>query len=344
MSRVIDVSSKLGEYMLKGWVLTDRACPKGCNVPLMRSPNGTAPIVHFCANCDGDPSNISSGSSSTSTRPRVDRADPSSPSLASSTHYSRASTPPTEISSALSSPTFAPPMDTAETLRRRQQSDNASIEIGKRLLKGWAMLADECPNAGCYGIPLVRPPKLGGGKDPRKECVACGTVYVDEKDASGWDRLVPLDATIGRQQNVPSSSSVTPSAGPSNELSSREDKGKGAVYEKTPQVPETLLLSPTSLSVQPTVFQSALPPAQTTRSVPQPTRVAPSGPSALQVSSHALETALVALSERLVRLSSVPDVVDPLSIGQTAEAISRVTQALSQVKHLQAGVPLRNAS
>lgn len=81
---------------------------------------------------------------------------------------SRSSTPPTDISSALSSPTFAPPIDTAETLRRRQQSDAASSEIGKRLLKGWAMLADECPNPRCYGVPLVRPPLAGGGKDPRK--------------------------------------------------------------------------------------------------------------------------------------------------------------------------------
>lgn len=30
------------------------------------------------------------------------------------------------------------------------------------------MLADECPNTQCYGIPLVRPPKSGAEKDPRK--------------------------------------------------------------------------------------------------------------------------------------------------------------------------------
>ena len=60
------------------------------------------------------------------------------------------------------------PVDTDTILRRRQQSDRASIEIGNRLLKGWAMLADECPGADCYGVPLVRPPKPGGGRDPRK--------------------------------------------------------------------------------------------------------------------------------------------------------------------------------
>lgn len=53
-------------------------------------------------------------------------------------------------------------------MHRRAQSDMASSEIGKRMLRGWAMLAEECPNEYCYGVPLVRPPKAGGGKDPRK--------------------------------------------------------------------------------------------------------------------------------------------------------------------------------
>lgn len=52
--------------------------------------------------------------------------------------------------------------------RRREQSDQASTEIGKRLLKGWAMLGEECPSPRCYGVPLVRPPKTNGDKDPRK--------------------------------------------------------------------------------------------------------------------------------------------------------------------------------
>jgi len=82
--------------------------------------------------------------------------------------HSRPSTPPTEISSTLSSPTFAPPVETEDTIRRRQQSDQASSEIGKRLLKGWAMLGEECPNIRCYGIPLVRPPRTAEQKDPRK--------------------------------------------------------------------------------------------------------------------------------------------------------------------------------
>lgn len=68
----------------------------------------------------------------------------------------------------MESPLLQPIVDTDTILRRRQQSDRASTEIGNRLLKGWAMLADECPNVECYGVPLVRPPKTVGGKDPRK--------------------------------------------------------------------------------------------------------------------------------------------------------------------------------
>jgi hypothetical protein len=99
---------------------------------------------------------------------------PPSPSLSPSTHYSRSSTPPTEESHDLSSPTFALPEETEESIRRRQQSDFASAEIGNRLLKGWAMLADECPRSTCYGIPLVRPPKSGRDKDPPKVCQSQG--------------------------------------------------------------------------------------------------------------------------------------------------------------------------
>lgn len=94
----------------------------------------------------------------------------SSSTVSSTSHGSRPSTPPTDLSSTLSSPTFAPPVETEDMIRRRQQSDQASTEIGKRLLKGWTMLADECPNTRCYGVPLVRPPKTGIDKDPRKVC------------------------------------------------------------------------------------------------------------------------------------------------------------------------------
>ncbi|KAJ7179243.1 hypothetical protein C8R46DRAFT_1159888 [Mycena filopes] len=198
-----DVSAILGEYMLKVHVQN-----AGCNVPSMRSPTGKTPVVHFCASCDGSPDCTRSFFA----RLWTVSSDPHS----HSSHLSRTSTPPTEISSTLSSPVFALPAETEESRRRREQSDQASAAIGQRVL-----------TSRCFGVPLVRPPKAGGEKDPRKECVVCGIVYVTEVDWAGRERLVP--------ENVPKELD-TPS------------KGKSRVEEKdpasrSPQL-ETIVASP----------------------------------------------------------------------------------------------------
>jgi uncharacterized Zn finger protein (UPF0148 family) len=214
--------------MIKGWVLTDTTCPSSAcrGVPLMRSPNNGSSETYFCVNCNG-PQQLSA----TSTQSNSSSTDSSS----TYESNSRPSTPPTELSSALSSPTFAPPIDTEETIRRRQQSDQASAEIGKRLLKGWAMLGEECPNIRCYGVPLVRPPKSGEERDPRKECVICGTVYVTDV-SDGWQRLVPAPPAI----------EAGSSSGAGNSMSSApitldpRDKGK-AVMRSTPSQSSPLL-------------------------------------------------------------------------------------------------------
>ena len=141
-------------------VLTDDLCKTCGKCPLMRSPAAYTILSWYCASCDSTKNTLNDTTDSTSSVGSVSANG-------SLDHVSRPSTPPTEVSSTFSSPVFAP-VDTQEILRRRQQSDQASIEIGKRMLKGWAMLADECPNSTCYGIPLVRPPKTGAGVDPRK--------------------------------------------------------------------------------------------------------------------------------------------------------------------------------
>ncbi|KAL5530318.1 hypothetical protein ACEPAF_6575 [Sanghuangporus sanghuang] len=310
---VFDVSSKLGEYMLKGWVLTDEACPHtNCRVPLMRSPKGHSPVTMFCANCDGDPQSRTSAPSS-AVSPSVARE--SSPSTVSSgTRISRSSTPPTDVSSRLSSPTFALPVETAESVRRREQSDAASAEIGVRLLKGWTMLADECPNERCYGVPLVRPP-LVGGRDPRKECVACGTVYVDEKDADGWERLV-----IAEQRAASSSTTIVPSGSgnvPVSNLPTVQNgrKGKAPLY---PASQETIV----------NTADIGTHAARNDNSTSDPKS------NTLETSASALELALQSLSQRLSSIASHPATAEPSAIASTAEAMSKVLQALTEIRKL----------
>jgi Sjogren's syndrome/scleroderma autoantigen 1 (Autoantigen p27) len=219
--------------MLKGYVLTDEACPV-CSIPMLRSPSGQSPERLFCIQSHATPDDGTSivRKNSTCSRLLATYAGPTPFSVsrdahaprttsASSEEFSRVSTPPTEVSDALSSPTFAPPPNPQEIMHRRAQSDMASAEIGKRMLRGWAMLAEECPNESCYGVPLVRPPKAGGGKDPRKvslysvyfatlrtrvrqECVICSRVYIYQQDAYGLDRLVPLQVTDIASTSTPS--------------------------------------------------------------------------------------------------------------------------------------------
>ncbi|KZT12716.1 uncharacterized protein LAESUDRAFT_719006 [Laetiporus sulphureus 93-53] len=337
MSTIVDVSSKLGEYMLKGWVLTDDICAKCHKVPLMRS--STAPATHFCANCDS--AAPASGLPPAPSGTLKERRHEHSPSSASSSHPSRSSTPPTELSSTPGSPILVPPMNAEELLRRRQQSDAASAEIGKRMLKGWAMLADECPNSNCYGIPLVRPPKPGGGKGSRKECVVCGTVYVDEESPSGETRLVPLNSTSSVAAEVPSpaAASVVP---PSSAFSLDKGKGKGKAVDRQPfphSPPPGLDNSRNGTGYRPrSPFDTAVRPVYSSNPPNQPQPVNDSAQSStdfvLDASARSLEVSLHVMSNRLKALSSGP-FPDPAMIAQTAEAIMKVSQALMQVKQLQ---------
>ncbi|KAI0771469.1 hypothetical protein BD413DRAFT_475844 [Trametes elegans] len=317
--------------MLKGWILTDSICQKCGKVPMMRSPSAASRLSQFCANCDPAPDSGSrvSGSGPQPLRPPIAPQpsaalpDGSSVSTVSySTRMSRSSTPPTDVSSTPDSPVLAPIMDTAELLRRRQQSDTASAEIGKRMLRGWAMLADECPNPNCYGIPLVRPPKAQATIDPRKECVICGIVYVDEKDVLGQDRLVPMQhaASSAETTRAPVSAAVPPS---SSQM--RIDKGKERARPANLQ-PSVRPCSTTE-NLQCTlshVVHRVLKLLQVPRSATS---------SALEVSARSLERSLVSLSARLDSLSG-GTILDTTPIGQTADTIAKVSQALTQVKQL----------
>jgi len=261
----------------------------------LRSPEGQQPVSHYCANCEGPPQ----------TQESEGTESQSSSTIYSTSHGSRPSTPPTDLSSNLSSPTFAPPVETEDMIRRRQQSDQASTEIGKRLLKGWAMLAEECPNARCYGIPLVRPPKTGIDRDPRKECVICGTIYVTA-ESEGWQHLVPVSAGVLSAENA---------------LSGGPQPFQLPTLDPPLQTPKLTVDLHRRESSELRSMQLVAAKAAT---------IVP-----LDASVQALELALGALSERLAMTCANPSLLDPPGVAATAEAIGKVAHALGQVKQLQ---------
>jgi len=179
------------------------------------------------------------------------------------------------------------------------------------------MLADECPNVRCYGVPLVRPPKAGAVQDPRKECVTCGTVYVRENDTSGLERLVSLDAQRHSGATAP------PIASGSHKT------GKNIICDETPQEP------PDGLPLKMFAPGTMLPTLQPAVSSPPDIKLPPTTLSALAVAAQSLELTLHALSKRLTSYSTGQAVVDSGTIAVTADAIGRATYALSQVKQLQ---------
>jgi hypothetical protein len=136
----------------------------------MKSPRDTQPPLTRCVSCGQTQDALPSRPTSSS----VDQHPVNNPSPSGSAQSGSAlsdakiSTPPTELLSLPPSPgadaEVIPVLDTADILRRRAQSDRASSEIGRKMLQGWAMLADECPNSTCYGVPLVRPPRGQDGQ------------------------------------------------------------------------------------------------------------------------------------------------------------------------------------
>ncbi|KZV75402.1 hypothetical protein PENSPDRAFT_681124 [Peniophora sp. CONT] len=297
-------STQIAQWMAKGWVLTDQPCPsRGCGIPLLRSTDGT---VRFCVDCDKSPPTAASASAQSSTTSISD-------------HPSRPSTPATSMSSTLSSPVFASPAETEESLRRRQQSDRASAEMAKLLLKGWAMLADECPSASCPRIPLMRPPKA-----EVQQCVCCANWYIDERDANGFERLVPVNPT-GSSQMANSPMTITPQA------SSSSTKGKGVDREGAPSIGPTPV--PTVGAPSPEQRKpSTLPPPD--RSATLKLSATEQSPTNVQATVQALDATLGHLASRLTALTSQP-VFDPSAVTVTSQAITAAAQALTELSKLQ---------
>ncbi|KAF8939189.1 hypothetical protein BGZ58_010445 [Dissophora ornata] len=59
---------------------------------------------------------------------------------------------------------------------KREQNERASRLIGLKMLQGWAMLQDPCPNPACHGVPLLR------SREKKEYCVVCENYFQREQD------------------------------------------------------------------------------------------------------------------------------------------------------------------
>ncbi|KAF9212564.1 hypothetical protein BGZ59_006588 [Podila verticillata] len=75
----------------------------------------------------------------------------------------------------------------AESVRVQQQpkgeNERATRLIGQKMLEGWAMLQDPCPNPGCNEVTLIQSP------DNRDYCVVCEQFFDDDLPSSAANTM-----------------------------------------------------------------------------------------------------------------------------------------------------------
>ncbi|KAJ1336870.1 hypothetical protein BSLG_006634 [Batrachochytrium salamandrivorans] len=171
MNRRQEGSRRIGTYMLSGWVLMDDMCPnRGCGLPIFRDKDRTKTI---CCMCDDPVSPLPPVRD-------VPAKDVGTHALATPSPLSQeivdVASVNTPESIVLTKEEEKELMDTleesykvesySERNHHHEQSEKASQLIGQKMLQGWTMMQDACPN--CLEIPLVR------NRQKQYMCVICG--------------------------------------------------------------------------------------------------------------------------------------------------------------------------
>ncbi|CAG8684523.1 4002_t:CDS:2 [Acaulospora morrowiae] len=164
----------IGDYLLAGWVLTDKICQTpNCNVPLLRSKDS---VTWFCVDCDKRPGEPKVNVKQQTTNDLELSHDVQDILLkAEEVNRQGKDSLNSQFSSIVSTP-ISEEMISDEQRLRREQSQRASHSIGRYLLSGWALIDEICPNGSCFAVPLVR------DRNKRKYCVNCQNYYVSESD------------------------------------------------------------------------------------------------------------------------------------------------------------------
>ncbi|KAG9327023.1 hypothetical protein KVV02_006500 [Mortierella alpina] len=87
---------------------------------------------------------------------------------------------------------------------RREQNERASRLMGEKMLQGWTMLQEPCPNAGCFGVPLMR------SREKKEFCVVCETYYQREQEQDhGKHSIAPSTPSTAAKPNGVATSAVS---------------------------------------------------------------------------------------------------------------------------------------
>ncbi|KAJ2259120.1 hypothetical protein GGI13_000181 [Coemansia sp. RSA 455] len=175
ISKLDTITGRMSKLMLRRWPMLAEQCPEsGCNAPLMRDPeSGSTKCVWHDAR-ELFPDELTELEAPPMV-PLHDRRKDDEKMSPKSNHDT------TMVSATIAKSVDQDILQTEESKadnlarqRKREQSDLASQLIAKRLLQGWAMIDQACPNESCYSVPLVQ------DREKSQLCVVCGQRYMDE--------------------------------------------------------------------------------------------------------------------------------------------------------------------
>ncbi|CAO3572637.1 unnamed protein product [Mortierella alpina] len=87
---------------------------------------------------------------------------------------------------------------------RKEQNEKASRLMGEKMLQGWTMLQEPCPNTGCFGVPLMR------SREKKEYCVVCETYYQREQEQEqGKHSITPSTTPAAAKPNGIATSAVS---------------------------------------------------------------------------------------------------------------------------------------
>ncbi|KAJ1652266.1 hypothetical protein IWQ61_007359 [Dispira simplex] len=170
-----NITRRMSEYMLKGWVLTDQECPNGCGVPLMRTKDHSET---FCAGCVGNEANPEGSDTSLQTNATVSTSHivPDVPSQLIELEVPETSPDVHKEAATLTTANLE------SSKIQREPSERTAQLLAEKMLNGWTLLGDACPNPQCFGTPLVQP------KDGPKQCVTCDSLVMNDVELAVYQK------------------------------------------------------------------------------------------------------------------------------------------------------------
>ncbi|KAJ2450412.1 hypothetical protein GGF42_004495 [Coemansia sp. RSA 2424] len=300
LSKLDTITGRMSKLMLRRWPMLAEQCHEdGCNAPLMRNPeSGDAKCVWHDAS-ELFPDEMTAAESPSSLPSYDSHMDDEK--LSIKNDDSAATVSPTESKSASEDAIKAqePTKADMERQRKREQGDLASQLIAKRLLQGWAMIDQACPNESCYSVPLVQ------DRNKTQLCVVCGQHYMDEEVyTKKYGALPPATAA--------SSISTSSSSGPAPTTASK------------PSETQVLADLPAPIVATAATTTTASSEKVAARSADVETRPAKRrhGSAAVGVAVKALESKLAQLSAQLAEATDYRDICAiSKAIGACARAI-----------------------